>query len=223
MNRVNEFLHDCRHLGVMAGVFVRVSGLLQRVTGLRIYRIRCRTLGDFEKDLSAEGFTFRQLDIEDLERGATDPALGIDLDQARRAFERGDVAFGAYDGEILAGYNWRTEKEAPDFDDVWIQVRKPYRYGYAAFVHPSYRRRSLNAILSSFSDAYFRSRGFVYDIGYVDTRNRQALLTGSRKRMVPIGYAGYIRIAGRLFSFRTRAVRATGFRWVDRKPENLRS
>lgn len=212
---IQTMRQQARALGWRALLLAPVSARLSRHFGLQIYRIRTRKLDARLPDYDSARFSLRQLNGEDLHHATADPELGISAEFAIAALQRGDVCFGAYCEGRLAAYNWRTGTAAPDKDDVWVRVHCPYRYGYKAFTHPNYRRQRLNAVLSHFSDSYYLQRGYLYEIAYVHSANRPALLTGVAKGMTPIGYVVFVRVFGRLLSWRSSAVRRAGFEVFD--------
>lgn len=55
---------------------------------------------------------------EELLRAADDPELQLHPDFVRGALARGDFAFGAFEGDRLVGYTWRTFTAAPYFDGL---------------------------------------------------------------------------------------------------------
>ena len=190
---------------------LRLRHLLM-LLGIRIYAVRSHVLGrsPAPPELPAH-LRVGIVDSATLLRAAEDPELGLSHDFVKFALARGDVAFGAMHGDRLVAYTWRTFTEAPHEHGLWVRVRPPYRYGYKAFTHPSYRGLHLNAAISLSSDAYFLERGYTHHVGFVDIWNRASLATGKYKGNSVIGFAGYLRWFGRYVPFRTPGVKRTGF------------
>ena len=74
---------------------------------------------------------------EDLVRAAEDPAFGLATADIDTALARGDICAAAFDGERLVSYVWRSFSTARYGDDVWVEIRTPYRYAYKGFTDPT--------------------------------------------------------------------------------------
>src|SRR5207302_320990 len=146
----------------------------------------------------------------ELFKAARDPELDMDPDFVRDALARGDMAFGAFEGDRLVGYTWRTFTAAPDRDGLWARVRHPYQYSYKAFTRPSHRRKRIHVAITAVADAYLLRRGYAFEVGYMEAANFDSIgladFMGRRK----IGYAGYLKWFGRSIPFRTSAVKKIG-------------
>jgi len=75
----------------------------------------------------------------------------------RAALARGDVAFGAFDGDQLIAYVWRPFGAAPDADGLWVKVDPPHHYAYKAFTLPAYRASASTSPFRSFPTTIFWS------------------------------------------------------------------
>ena len=75
----------------------------------------------------------------------------------RAALARGDVAFGAFDGDQLIAYVWRPFGAAPDADGLWVKVDPPHHYAYKAFTLPAYRASASTSPFRSFPTTIFQS------------------------------------------------------------------
>lgn len=190
---------------------IRVVSALRRYVGLHIYRINVRPLvAHSPESCLPGGLTVRIVPREELLKAAGDPDLDLDLDFIRDALARGDMAFGAFEGDRLVGYTWRTFTAAPDRDGLWARVHHPYQYSYKAFTRPSHRRKRIHVAITAFADAYLLRRGYAFEVGYLEIGNFASIgladFMGRRK----IGYAGYVRCFGRSIPFRSRAVKKIG-------------
>lgn len=199
-----------RH-GLVPALMARVLRNLERHCGLHLWSVQTRPIyPKFEMPHEhAERFTFRRLDLDDALAAARDPALLLPEEFVRAALSRGDICVGAYDGDRLVAYTWRTLTCAPVTDTVQIRLlRKSTRYGYKALVLPAYRGMRLNHSVARFWDHNFLAMGVDHDVGYVALHNlasmRSTFRDPNRKR---IGYAGFLQIGDRYWSFRTRGVR----------------
>lgn len=211
-SRKGKIRADIERFGLMRALRARFMRRLQKRFGVHVCRVKTRPLAHAPPDPNLpSGMRLSVLDKDDLLSACEDTALSLSREFVEAALERGDVSFGAFDGDRVVAYLWRTLTSAPHTDGLWVRVDEPYRYGYKALVLPEYRGRRLDAALSFFSDAYFLARGYTQDIGFVDTHNLASVAAEKCKGNVVIGYAGYVRWFGRCFPFRTPGVKRTGF------------
>ena len=207
-----KFRADVERFGLLPAIRGRFMHRLQKRFGVHVCRVKTRPLAHAPPDPNLPpGMRLCVLDKEVLLSACEDTALSLSGEFVEEALERGDVSFGALDGDRVVAYVWRTLTAAPHTDGLWVRVDRPYRYGYKGFVLPEYRGRRLDQALSFFSDAYFLERGYTQDIGFVDTHNLASVAAEKRKGNVLIGYAGYVNWFGRCLLFRTPAVKRTGF------------
>jgi hypothetical protein len=189
---------------------------LQAQIGIHVCRVQVRPLATKPPDLNLSA----EVSLTIIDRGALlkaseDPTMDMSREFVNAALERGDVAFGAFDGDTLASYLWRALKTAPHEDDLWVRVDWPCCYTYKTFTHPNYRGRRLSASVSFFADAYFLERGYSRSITFVEASNMPSLVTSKYTGNEAIGYAGYVKWLGRCFPYRTPHVKQTGFEFFD--------
>jgi hypothetical protein len=202
---------DVRRWGWKRSVFIRVISLLRRYIGLYIYRINVRPLvGQSPEPYFPSGIAVRIVPPEELLKAADDPELDLDLDFVRDALARGDMAFGAFEGDRLVGYTWRTFTAAPDRDGLWARVSHPCQYSYKAFTRPSHRRKRIHVAITFFADAYLLGRGYTFEVGYMEVNNFASIGVADFLGRRRIGYAGYVKWFGRCVPFRTPAVKKIG-------------
>lgn len=202
---------DATRWGWKRSFLIRVVSALRRCAGLHIYRINVRPLvRQSPEPCLPRGITVRIVPPHDLFKAARDPDLDLSSDFVRDALARGDMAFGAFEGDRLVGYTWRTFTAAPDRDGLWARVRHPYQYSYKAFTRPSHRRRRIHVAITSFADAHLLRRGYRFEVGYMEINNFASIALADFMGRRKIGYAGYVRWFGRSIPFRTPAVKKTG-------------
>ena len=110
---------------------------------------------------------FRLVDPDDCLRFGGEPELDLDRDFVRAAIERGDLMFGAFDGDSLVSYVWRTTTTAPHNDRLWVRADRPYCYCYKSLTLPPYRGKRISPAAHLFSDVEMASRGFSHRVGFV--------------------------------------------------------
>jgi hypothetical protein len=207
---------DVNRWGWMRSLFIRVMSKLRRMIGLNIFRIGVRPLVRHPPEQNCpSGITLRIMQPDELLAASNDPDLDMLPDFVRRALARGDMAFGAFEGDLLVGYSWRTFTAAPHFEGLWARVERPYFCGYKAFTRESHRGRRIHAAVALFSDAYLLERGYTAEVGFVDIANFPSLGVARHLGRRRIGYAGYVKWFGHCITFRTPAVKAIGAEFFD--------
>jgi hypothetical protein len=156
------------------------------------------------------GIAVRIVPPDELLKAADDPELDLAIDFVRDAQARGDIAFGAFEGDRLVGYTWRTFSAAPDHDGLWAKVSHPYQYSYKAFTRPSHRRKRIHVAITFVADAYLLGRGYTFEVGYVEIDNFASIGVADFLGRRRIGYAGYVKWFGRSVPFRTPGVKKIG-------------
>ena len=111
----------------------------------------------------------------------------------------------------MVAYVWRSYSGAPHQDGLWVAFDKPYRYGYKAYTLPDYRGRHL--LDNTLTDPICLSRGYTHGVSFVETHNYSSHINNQRIGNQPVGFAGYIKLAGHSYPFRTPAVKKIGFRF----------
>jgi hypothetical protein len=132
------------------------------------------------------------------------------------------MAFGAFEGDRLVGYTWRTFTTAPDRDGLWARVNHPYQYSYKAFTRRSHRGKRIHVAITFLADAYLLGRGYVFEVGYMEITNFSSIGVANFLGRQGIGYAGYVRWFGRLLLSRTPAVRKIGLELFERDRKRSR-
>ena len=209
--RLENLRADIERWGWMRSVLIRVVSMLRRYAGIYIYRINVRPLVERSPEpYLPSGITVRIVSSEELLKAVDDPELDLGLDFVRDALARGDMAFGAFEGDRLVGYTWRTFSAAPDRDGLWVRVGHPHQYSYKAFTRPSYRGKRIHVAITFFADAYLLELGYIFEVGYMEITNFSSIGVANFLGRRKIGYAGYAKWFGRSIPFRTPAVKQIG-------------
>ncbi len=185
-----------------------------------IYARDCRTEA---QKMPPDGYTARFVGEEELLEYCGNQELQLSPKAVAGAFARGDVCTGMFHQGTLVAYMWRSTSLAPHTDRVSVETRKPYRYGYKALTLPAYRGRHLPEYLAPVSGPYYIERGYPLSIGFVETHNFASRRSERRRGSYAVGFAGYLTLFNRTFTFRTWGVRATGFRFVARRSSTAAS
>jgi hypothetical protein len=180
---------------------------------LFLVKVYVRDLHTERKPDSPPGFSARFATREELMTAAQNPGLQLEPESIDRALGRGDLCVAAFHGDDLVAYLWRSTTQAPHNDRIWVETRKPYRYGYKSLTLEAYRGQHIPEWLAPTGSDVFTEQGYTWSIGFVETRNFSSRRSEARRGSIAIGHAGYLRLFGKIIPFRTPAVRRAGFRF----------
>jgi GNAT superfamily N-acetyltransferase len=182
---------------------------------LYLAHVTTRPLYEIPRLLPPEGIEVRYPTREELHDAADRGDMMLDKQRVDDSLARGDLCSVAFDGKKLIGYAWNAFRTAPHVDDIWIEFQAPYRYGYKSFVLPEYRGRRISNGTAPHSDADSIRQGFTHAISFVETHNYKSIRANCRhpgRRFE--GIAGYFRLFGKVFPFRSPPVKRLGFRFI---------
>ena len=184
--------------------------------GIHVFVIRTRfTTPETPHPCDLPAIEYRLIDSDTLIQASDDPALDLDREFIQAALERGDLAFGAFDKSLLVSYVWRSTASAPDTDDLWVRVDRPYCYSYKSYTRRDYRGNHIVPALILYSDREMLKFDYTHRAGFIEITNFASLALGNRMDSRLIGHAGYLKWFGRHFTFRTRAVAEIGFEFFE--------
>lgn len=207
---------DTNRWGWMRSLLNRVINRVAHGLGVYIHVVRTHMVDEHPKyPAIPPELVLRQISTQELISASTDPDLQLNPDFVNAAIERGDLAFGAFDEELLVSYIWRTVTTAPHTSDLWVRVDQPYCYSYKSYTRPSHRGKRISPAVHLFSDSEMLKRGYKWRAGFVAVENSASLAMGKHMGSNIVGYAGYIHWFGRYFFFRSRAARDVGFRFFE--------
>lgn len=208
---------DVRRWGWTRALYAALMRRLRR--WLVLCRIHSRPMQDRPTFLEDDpALPVRLLSRQDLLRAVEQMPAQLDRGFVEAALARGDVCAGAYDGDRLVSFVWRSFSMAPHEPGLWVEVQKPFRYGYKAYTHPDYRGRHLVSRIAVHTDRLCLERGFTHAVGFIETHNYSSITADLRHGNVLVGYAGYLHLFGRWLPFRTPGARRHGFRFIRHSP-----
>ncbi|MBM4202825.1 MAG: hypothetical protein FJ194_01565 [Gammaproteobacteria bacterium] len=164
-----------------------------------------------------EGLSVRLASRAELLQAAEEKPDALSTDFVNAALDRGDICVAAFDGEHLVGFIWGSFSTAPHSDGLWVKAEHPYRYGDKSFVEPQYRGQRLVFALQRARDMVCLERGYPLNVGFIETHNYPSLLATIRSGSKRVGYAGYVRLFGRSYPFRTPGVVPHTFQFYRRE------
>src|SRR5688572_28409355 len=203
---LRALITDAGQLGWGLALLARAAARLEHLVGLWIYRVNVRGLAHLPHEPLPKGVTVRLLNETELLDYAKDPRYCLASRFIRKAISGGDLAYGAFEEGQLVGYTWRAASTAPFFSGLWIKVPSPFVYAYKSYTLPSHRARGLYGALTSFTDRQSRAIGHPMVLTLIDIANIPSLRASARVGSTKAGYAGYLTLFGRCFTFRTSAV-----------------
>ena len=204
-------------------LFAVFMSCLRTYAGIHIYRVNLRPLAPrIATPPLPAGIRLGIVPPSKLLDAANDPELDMESGFVRGALARGDVAFGAFDGDQLIAYVWRPFGAAPDADGLWVKVDPPYHYAYKAFTLPAYRGKRIHIAVSHVSDDYFLERGYTAEVGFSEISNFPGIAAADFLGRKRVGFAGYVRWFGRAVPFRTAGVKRIGFQMFEPQPSDGR-
>ena len=207
---------EIRRWGWTRGLFKGLMLCLRRYAGLHVYRVSLQPFA--QRPVAPElpgGITLRLVPPRKLLEAAVEPELELDPHFVRAAAARGDVAFGAFDGDRLVGYVWGTFTTAPDEEGLWVRVDRPCHYAYKAFTLPPYRGKRIHVALSLLCNQHFRERGYTAVVAFNEISNFSIIAVAGLMGRRRIGFAGYVKWFGRAIPFRTPGLKKIGFEFFD--------
>jgi hypothetical protein len=202
---------DASYAGWVRTVLAWLLWRLQIWSGIQVFRVNLRPIpADAPPPAPPDGIRLCLLRLDQLLEAAADPELDLGPDFIRDALARGDIAFGAYEGERLVGCSWRTATAAPLAESLWTRIGPRCHHVYKTFVRPSHRGRHIHVAMTRFADRISVERGCPAEIGFVNICNLASLGAAKRLGRPRVGYAGYIVLFGHCIPFRTRGLKKLG-------------
>ena len=149
--------------------------------------------------------------------------MGLQPSDVEAALSRGDICAAAFRNDRMVAYTWRSFSTAPHVDGLWVEFERPYRYGYKMFTHPDCRGQHLQEAIGGLTDAMCIERGYTRSISFVETHNYPSVATDLRRGNRRVGWAGYLKLFGWVFPFRSPGARRHTFRFVRCKKARVGS
>ena len=125
----------------------------------------------------AQGFQFRFLSPEEVERYANDPTYLLDASMAERVRAGADLCYAALQGEKLAAFGWYAldSIEGEHADGISLSYPADVAFMYFGFTHPDYRGAPLHGAGMANALAEPGKRGVTKLVSFVDWRNWASL------------------------------------------------
>ncbi|MBC7983317.1 MAG: hypothetical protein H7Y02_05610 [Candidatus Obscuribacterales bacterium] len=142
-----------------------------------------------------------------------EPDLQLGTEFVERALHRGNYCIGAFKGNTLAAYAWRSFDIASHTLGVIVRVTPPVCYSYKAFTRERFRGKKIWPALSRTSDEICLKQGRDQMIGFIEVDNFASIKAAQTLGAIDLGFAGFFRLFGRCLPFHDRRIKRTGFRF----------
>ncbi len=205
-----------RRWGPARSLYSLLLRFCRKFLTFNISAIVCRPLGRTNSSTSnPEGCQFSVLAEQELLDFSHDSALDLVDTKIKDALARGDFCIGATLNGKLVAYTWRAFSATPHDrkHNIWVDFNTDARYGYKSLTLPAYRGKRIMSSLWVFADSCGLDKARTLHISFIETDNYPSLRAGMRAGNRVVGYAGYIYLFGKLFSFRTPGSKKHGFRF----------
>ena len=216
----SDFGRTRRQWGLPSALYISVMVALRRYAGLHLFRVRVRPLLDRLPVTIPDGIVVRVVAPEEMADYGDEPELELRPEFLAAAVDRGDVMTGVFSAGVLVAYAWASTSVVPHDGDVWAALeprcRDSYKYGYKALTLPSHRRKGFGTLASLSSDSVFIGRGCSHATSFVSVTNLPSRASERSKGNELAGWAGYLRLFGGTFPFRSPGCRRVGFEFVVR-------
>jgi GNAT superfamily N-acetyltransferase len=159
------------------------------------------------------GLTMRKATRDDLASASDENPDQLSPTFVTDALARGDYCVGAFDGSRMVAWAWASFDKAPHGDGLWVKVEPPNMYGYKWYTKPEYRGQGIIGQLATLRDKMAAETGVTLNVGFTETHNYASWQSQRRLGNRSIGYAGYFRLFGKSYPFRTPGVVKHTFRF----------
>lgn len=212
-----RFREHSSRWGVRRALYMRFMNRIR--PRVLLWRVHIRTLGRKHDNMVQGAEDVRIATADDLAQAAADPDIDISAAFVDAALVRGDHCAAAFDGDQMVAYVWRCFSRAPFHEDnhcnLWISVRKPYRYGYKAFTDVAYRGRKLQDRVAILSDSICLDMGFTDAISLVESHNIASVRSDLGRGNRLIGYVVVAHLGGRTLIWRSPGAKRTGVELIE--------
>jgi hypothetical protein len=219
MTTGGSLMNEIRRWGIARVGYRSVMAVLRPVLFLTKVFIKPLDL-PVSTDTLAEDIECRIANSHDLHRAISNTRLGISQDFLRAAEARGDICAAAFKSSEMISYSWKSFSHAPHTTDVMVRFAPGFCYSYKIFTLPEHRGMHILEAAAVPATAVFLARGITHSIGFIESHNFPSLAYARRVGGCFVGYAGYIRLFGRIFPFSSPGAKRYGFSFAQSKDKS---
>ena len=180
---------------------------------LMLCQIQVRVNKHAISDLAANDIIVRLANRQELIQATKEIPDYLTQEFVESAMARGDICAAVFSDSKIIAFNWASFTTTKVNDHLWVEFGTSHRYGYNAYTRPEYRGRRIMRSVMRFLDSECLKRGYTHTIVYVETHNYASLANLARLGNRCVGYAGYFRLFGKYFLFRSPGSKARSFRF----------
>ena len=202
-------------MGFLDYLRIEMKWILKRFVGLKLVWVNRRKLGTSTKPPELVRTQIASYELFTLHFG--DPSYRLDEQAVSKNFAGGDVCVVTFLNDQLAAYSWVRYKPLEIAGGEWADFSPGHRYSVWGYTHPDFRGRHIRGSYGAL-DELDREHAITHTISYIETHNFSSLKAEARHGGEIIGIAGYIKVFGRFFSFRSPGVKRCGFKLFYSNP-----
>ena len=180
---------------------------------LMLCQIRVRINKQGNCDFTADDINIRVASQQELNQAIEEMPDQLSQKSVDSALARGEICAAAFSDSRIIAFQWASFAASRDNDYLWVEFDAPYRYGHNGYTRPEYRGRRIAQHVMRFADSECLKRGYTHTIVYAETHNYASLANLERLGTRCVGYAGYFRLFGKYFPFRSPGAKAHSFRF----------
>lgn len=199
-----------RHWGLLRALYAWLMINLQGRLTLCTVMVRPGQRNPQYPPLS-EGREARIASVEELTAAARDPANDMSAEWLKGAIRRGEICAAVFEGKKLLSYTWRAFGPTPHEHGLEVQFDPRYVYGFYAYTRPEHRRQGLQHAADFASENHLFDMGYTEGIGFVETHNYPSMISQQKRGAYRVGYAGYLYLLGRVYTFQSPGAKQHGF------------
>lgn len=161
--------------------------------------------------------------MDELIAAAADPVNNLNPEWLHKAEERGEFCAAVFEGQNILSYSWRAFGPTPHEKGLEVRFSPEYVYGFYYYTRPDYRRQGLQHAADYVSDNKLLAMGYTKGIGFIETHNYPSMISQEKRGTFRVGYAGYLSLLGRVYTFQSPGAKQHGFGFfpaqtVEHKP-----
>lgn len=187
--------------------------VLKRLLGLTLVRVGQTPAGRAPKcpPPGVETTLVRAVDVREIAREYSDLEVSPDfLDRAER--DGYQCCLTRLNGEVT-GYGWVARGRCLHTPAVDVLIGSGQRYSFKAYTRPKFRGQHLRGSFGAL-DRFDAEHGIAQSVFFIETHNVASIRASRRNGSLFCGYAGYLELFGRVWTFRTGGAKRIDFSFV---------
>lgn len=202
-----------RRWGVARTLYSLLMRILKKCVGFFLCVITIRPLNqDNPPSNPTPDIDYHLLTEKELLKYCNDPELEMTPSKVHTFISRGHLCAGGVKDGALITYVWRSYGPTEHTKDIWIDVNTNCRYGFKSLTIEAFRGQRLHSYLTLMTENSTR-RDKTHAVGFIETHNFPSRHSSAFHGNKEIGYAGYIKLFGKYYTFHSPGAKKSGFRF----------